>query len=47
MLQALHDLQLLKDVPHFITLHALLLVHVFHGIHFLGVILLYNADLSE
>lgn len=47
MLQALHDLQLLENVPHFIALHALLFIHVFHGVHLLGVVLLHNTDLSE
>lgn len=46
MLQVLHDLQLLQNVPHFIPLHALQLVHVLHGVHLLGVLLLHDADLT-
>lgn len=45
MLQALHDLEFLEDIPHFVALHTLLLIHVFHGIHLLGIILLHDADL--
>ena len=45
MLQSLHDLELLEDIPHFVALHALLFVHVLHRIHLLGIILLYDADL--
>lgn len=45
VLQALHDLEFLEDIPHFIALHTLLLIHVFHGIHLLGIILLHDADL--
>lgn len=47
MFQALHNLQLLENISHFIALHALLFIHIFHGIHLLGVVLLHNADLSE
>lgn len=45
VLQALHDLEFLEDIPHFIALHTLLLIHVFHGIHLLGIIFLHDADL--
>lgn len=45
VLQALHDLELLEDISHFVALHTLLLVHVLHRVHLLGVILLHNADL--
>lgn len=46
MLQTLHDLKFLEDISHFIALHTLLFVHVFHRIHLLGIILLDNADLT-
>lgn len=46
MLQTLHDLEFLEDIPHFVALHTLLLIHVLHRVHLLGVILLYNADLT-
>lgn len=45
MLQVLHDLQLFQDVPHLVPLHTFQFVHVFHGVHLLGVLLLHNADL--
>lgn len=45
MLQALHDLEFLENISHFIALHTLLFVHVFHCVHLFGVILLHNADL--
>ena len=47
MLQALHDLEFPEDVPHLVPLYALLLVHVLHRIHFLGVSLLHDAHLSD
>jgi hypothetical protein len=47
VLQALHDLEFLEDIPHFIPLHTLLFVHVLHGVHLLGVILPHNADLRR
>lgn len=46
VLQALHDLQLLEDISHFVAFHTLLFVHVLHGIHLLGVIFLDDADLT-
>ena len=46
MLQALHDLEFPEDVPHLVPLDALLLVHVLHRIHFLGVSLLHDAHLG-
>lgn len=45
MLQALHYLQLSENIANFISLNALLFIHILHGIHFLGVSLLYNAHL--
>lgn len=45
VLQPLHDLELLEDIPYFVALHALLFVHVLHRIHLFGIILLHNADL--
>ena len=47
MLQALHDLEFPEDVPHLVPLDALLLVHVLHRVHFLGVSLLHDAHLSD
>ena len=47
MFQPLHDLELPEDVPDFIPLDALLLVHVLHRVHFLSVPLLHDADLSD
>lgn len=47
MFKTLHDLQLFEDISHFVPLNALLLVHVFHGVHFLGVVLLDDADLQR
>ena len=46
VLQVLHDLQLFEYVPHFVPLHTLQLVHVLHGVHLLGVLLLHNAHLE-
>lgn len=46
MFDVLQDLQLAEDVAHLIALHALLLVHVFHGEHLLCVPLLHNAHLQ-
>lgn len=47
MFQALHNLELLENISHFITLHTLLFVHIFHGVHLLGVSLLHHTDLRE
>lgn len=47
MLQVLHDLKLFEDVPHFISLHALELVHILHGVHLLSVLLLHDTHLEN
>lgn len=46
MLDLLQDLQLPEDIPDLITLDALLLVHVLHGVHLLCVPLLHDAHLE-
>lgn len=46
VLESLHDLQLSEDVSDFISLDALLLVHVFHGVHLPGVCLLHDTHLQ-
>lgn len=47
MFNFLKDLKLSKDVSDLISLYALLLVHVLHGIHLLRVPLLHNAHLQR
>lgn len=47
MLQVLHDLKLFEDVSHFISFHALELVHVLHGVHLLSVLLLNDTHLKN
>lgn len=47
MLQPLHDLEFPEDVPYFVPLDALLLVHVLHSVHLLSVSLLHDADLRD
>ena len=47
VLKVLHDLQLFEDIPHFVPLNTLQLVHVLHGVHLLGVLLLHNAHLER
>lgn len=46
MLNLLQDFQLSEDIADLVTLNALLLVHVLHGIHLLCVPLLHNAHLE-
>lgn len=46
MLNLLQDLQLPEYIADLVTLDALLLVHVFHGIHLLCVPLLHDAHLQ-
>ena len=47
MFNFLKDLKLSKDVSDLISLDALLLVHVLHGVHLLCVSLLNNAYLQR
>lgn len=47
MFNFLKDLKLSKDVSDLISLYALLLVHVLHGVHLLRVPLLHNAYLQQ
>ena len=47
MFNFLKDLKLSKDVSDLISLYALLLVHVLHGVHLLRVSLLHNANLQQ
>lgn len=47
VLDLLQDLQLPEHVAHLVALDALLLVHVLHGVHLLGVPLLHDAHLES
>jgi len=46
VLDLLQDFQLSEHVANLVSFDALLLVHVLHGVHLLGVSLLHNAHLS-
>lgn len=47
MLNLLQDLQLPEHVADLVPLDALLLVHVLHGVHLLGVSLLHDTHLQQ
>lgn len=47
MFNVLKDLKLSKDVSDLVSLYALLLVHVLHGVHLLRVPLLHDAYLQQ
>jgi len=47
VLNLLQDLQLPEHVADLVPLDALLLVHVLHGVHLLGVSLLHDTHLQQ